>query len=172
MYPPLPPNPPNSMNSIFLAHPSSASTADIADWSALIADLTSGVVTPARDSMRNHMGAVGGWEAWYRWVATGRDIMGAPVYSMMVCPKQWVGKRTHRLVEEFLTAQKPVYFLDGGELTAVCDVQVDPDAALDDKGEPVSWTSSWVLCPAGFSPGAGPSTPTVAPVVWPTTGTL
>jgi len=138
--------------SVFLAHPSSATLADIADWARVIIDLYPEIsveeVVPARVSMRNHMGSVGGWEAWYRWVATAKDLTGQPIYSVMICPKQWVGKRTYRLVQEFLREGKPVYFLDGDSMTAVCDVKVDEAAGLDENGEPLNWSSSWVLCPA------------------------
>ena len=138
------------VHQIFLAHPSSASLSDIASWvgtlAALLPEIDPEAIIPARVSMRRHMSSVGGWEAWYRWVADAYDLSGFPFYSVMICPKQWVGKRTHRLVEEFLRAAKPVYLLDGGELIPVLGVKVDDAAALDEQGEPQNWSSSWVLC--------------------------
>lgn len=138
--------------SVFLAHPSSAGLAEIDAWVqavvALYPEMTTEEVVPARVSMRNHMGSVGGWEAWYRWVAVAKDLTGQPIYSVMICPKQWVGKRTYRLVQEFLREGKPVYFLDGDSMTTVVDVKVDEAAGLDENGEPLNWSSSWVLCPA------------------------
>ena len=144
--------------SIFLAHPSSATLPDIDSWAQTIVSfypqMSVESVVPARVSMRNHLGSVGGWEAWYRWVAGAKDLAGQPVYSVMICPKQWVGKRTYRLVEEFLRVGKPVYFLDGDGLTPVVEVKIDDGAERDANGEPLNWSSSWVLCPAAEPDGA------------------
>lgn len=149
--------PTSGVYSIFLAHPSSASLPDIDAWvQAIIAcypEISAEAVVPARVSMRNHLGSVGGWEAWYRWVAGANDLTGQPFYSVMICPKQWVGKRTYRLVEEFLRANKPVYFLDDGGLTPVVGVKVDDAAERDENGELLNWSSSWVLCPAAEPAG-------------------
>lgn len=155
------PRPSTGVYSIFLAHPSSAGLSDIDGWAQSIAacypHMSTEEVVPARVSMRNHLGLVGGWEAWYRWVAGAKDLTGQPMYSVMVCPKQWVGKRTHRLVEEFLLVGKPVFLLTADGLTPVVGVKVDEDAGLDENGEPLNWASSWVLCL-----GAEPE----APGVW------
>ena len=91
----------------------------------------------AAGEFKTHFAAVGGWQGWGEFVATGiNSYTREPIYDAIICVEPTLGKGTAEIVEKALAYKKKVFYWKGGSLLTVIDLEV-----LDSE----NWCGGWSL---------------------------
>ena len=95
---------------VFLAHAKGEADDPHVAWlrEQIPRDLPGATAVLSRDEHRQTFGALGGWDAWNRYVGAGVQTGGRATFAAYVVPREWVGRATAHIVAWALHARRPV----------------------------------------------------------------
>jgi hypothetical protein len=95
-------------------------------------------VTTAREQWQTRLGSSGSADQLALDLGSGSSLSGEPLFHVIVCPRQYIGKRTAKTVESALASGRTVFYMNGMHF-----VQVGWVKCVDQT----DWKTGWMLCP-------------------------
>jgi len=131
-----------------VAHAAKALPSDVAEIVEYIKrKIPDAEVSTAREEWKTRLGSSGSADQLAVDLGGGSTLNGEPLFHAIVCPKEYVGKRTAITVEAALASGRTVFYLSGVSFVPVSWVK-----CIDPK----DWKSGWMLCHVCGLPAAGP----------------
>lgn len=138
------------MSTRFLvAHAAKDSPSDVAEIADYIKRrIPTAEVSTAREQWQTRLGTSGSADQLAVDLGSGTALNGEPLFHVIVCPKEYVGKRTAKTVQAALGSGRTVFYVDG-----ITFVQVGWVDCVDQN----DWKSGWRLraLPVAAGPDEG-----------------